>query len=101
VKPSRSPFSASRVDTFSPAERPTDRRARTTHKLNFELDTSVAIFNRLPQGRRLRGVELEGSLDYVATGQPKAGDVIDGGRFLNDGSPWSFSGVFVLPIAPL
>jgi hypothetical protein len=30
-----------------------------------------------------------------------AGDVIDGGRFLNDGSPWSFSVVFVLPIAPL
>jgi hypothetical protein len=40
-------------------------------------------------------------LDYVATGLPKAGDVIDGGRFLDDASPWSFSVVFVLPIAPL
>jgi hypothetical protein len=53
------------VDKFSPAERPNDRRAYT-HKLNFELDTSVAIFNRLSEGRWLRGVELEGSLDYVA-----------------------------------
>ena len=57
------------VDKFSAAERPTDRRAYT-HKLNFELDTSFALFNWLPKGRWLRGVELEGSLDYVATGLP-------------------------------
>lgn len=69
------------VDKFSPAERPTDRRAYT-HKLNFELDTSLAVFNRLPEGRWLHDVELEGSLDYVASGF------------------WSFSLVFVLPIAP-
>lgn len=88
------------VDKFSPAERPTDRRAYT-HKLNLELDTSLSVFNWLREGRWLRGVELEGSLDYVATGLPKAGDVIDGGRFLDGASPWSFSVVFVLPIAPL
>jgi hypothetical protein len=88
------------VGKFSPAERPTDRHAYT-HKLNLELDTSLSVFNWLPEGRWLRGVELEGSLDYVATGLPKAGDVIDGGRFLGDASPWSFSVVFVLPIAPL
>jgi hypothetical protein len=88
------------VDKFSPAERPTDRRAYT-HKLNLELDTSLAVFNWLREGRWLRGVELEGSLDYVATGLPKAGDSIDGRRFLDDASPWSFSLVFVLPIAPL
>ena len=88
------------VDKFSGAERPTDRRAYT-HKLNLELDTSLAIFNWLRQGRLLRGVELEGSLDYVATGLRKAGDLIDGNRFLDDASPWSFSLVFVLPIAPL
>ena len=70
------------VDKFSPAERPGDRRAYT-HKLNLELDTSVAIFNWLEQGRWLRGVELEGSLDYV-----------------DDASPWSFSLVFVVPVAP-
>jgi hypothetical protein len=88
------------VDKFSAAERPTDRRAYT-HKLNFELDTSFSVFNRLPEGRWLRSVELEGSFDYIATGLPKAGDRFDGSRFLDDASPWSFSLVFVLPIAPL
>jgi hypothetical protein len=87
------------VDKFSAAERPGDRRAYT-HKLNLELDTSLALFNWLPDGRWLRGVELEGSLDYVATGLPTAGDRVGGLRFLDDASPWSFSLVFVLPIAP-
>jgi hypothetical protein len=88
------------VDKFSPAERPTDRRAYT-HKLNLELDTSVSIFNWLREGRWLRGVELEGSLDYVATGLPKAGDRVDSLRFVDRASPWSFSLVFVVPFAPL
>jgi len=87
------------VDKFSAAERPTDRRAYT-HKLNFELDTSFSVFNWLAEGRWLRSVELEGSLDYVATGLPRAGDLVDGSRFLDDASPWSFSLVFVLPVAP-
>jgi hypothetical protein len=87
------------VDKFSEAERPTDRRAYT-HKLNFELDTSVALFNGLSEGRWLRGVELEGSLDYVATGLPKAGDLTKGARFLDNASPWSFSLVLVVPVAP-
>jgi hypothetical protein len=87
------------VDKLSPAERPTDRSAYT-HKLNFELDTSVSVFNWLPEGRWLRGVELEGSLDYVATGLRRAGDRTDNIRFLDKASPWSFSIVFVLPIAP-
>lgn len=88
------------VDKFSAAERPSDRRAYT-HKLNFELDTSVAVFNWVPDGRWLRDVELEGSLDYVATGLPKAGDRLDGVLFLDKASPWSFSIVIVLPVAPL
>ena len=87
------------VDKFSPATRPTDRRAYT-HKLNFELDTSVSVFNWLPEGRWLRGVELEGSFDYVASGLPKAGEVANGTRFLDDASPWSFSIVVVIPVAP-
>jgi hypothetical protein len=86
------------VDKFSPAERPSDSRAYT-HKLNFELDTSVSIFNWLPEGRWLRGVELEGSLDYVATGLAREGDRLDGITFLDDASPWSFSLVFVIPVA--
>ena len=87
------------VDKFSSAERPTDSRAYT-HKLNFELDTSVALFKWLAEGRWLRGVELEGSLDYVATGLPKAGDVIEGATLLDDASPWSFSLVLVFPVGP-
>ena len=88
------------VDQFSPAERPNTSRAYT-HKLDFELDTAVHIFKRLPEGRWLRGLELETSLDYLATGLPKKGDVFaDGSRFVDDASPWSFSFVVVIPIAP-
>ena len=86
------------VDKFSPAERSTDRAY--THKLNFEWDTSLAVFNGLRDGRWLRRVEIEGSLDYVATGLPRKGDIVDGVRFLDRASPWSFSIVVVLPIAP-
>jgi hypothetical protein len=74
------------LDKFSPARRPTDRRAYT-HKLNFELDTSVSVFNWLPEGEWLRRVELDGSLDYVATGLPTLGDRVDGSRFLDRASP--------------
>jgi hypothetical protein len=88
------------VDKFSSAERPTDRRAYT-HKLNLELDTSVSVFNWLREGRWLRGVELEGSLDYVATGLPEADDMVDGRRYITKATPWSFSLVFVLPVAPM
>jgi hypothetical protein len=88
------------VDQFSPAERP-DPASSYTHKLDFELDTAVHIFKRLPEGRWLRGLELETSLDYVATGLPRTGDVFaDGSRVLDDASPWSFSFVIVIPIAP-
>jgi hypothetical protein len=88
------------VDKFSPGATP--RAASVyTHKLNFEWDTAVHPFNRLPRGNWLRNVELELSLDYVATGLPKAGDVIDGERFLDAASPWSLSMVVVMPLAPL
>lgn len=73
------------VDKFSPAKRTTDTRAYT-HKLNLELDTAVAVFSRLPETNWLRDVEIEGSLDYIATGLPK------------DASRWSFSLVFVIPV---
>ena len=89
------------VDQFSPAERPNATRAYT-HKLDFELDTAFHIFNRLRGGRWLRGVEFETSLDYLATGLPKKGDVFpDGRHYLDDASHWSFSFVFVVPVAPL
>ncbi len=88
------------VDKFSPGETP---RASSvyTHKLNFEWDTAFHLFNRLPEGNWLRNLEAEVSLDYVATGLPRAGDVVNGERFLDDASPWSLSIVAVIPLAPL
>jgi hypothetical protein len=88
------------VDKFSPGETP---RAGSvyTHKLNFEWDTAFHAFNRLRDGHWLRNVELEVSLDYLATGLPKAGDRIGNERFLDKASPWSLSFVFVIPLAPL
>jgi len=88
------------VDKFSAGETP---RAESvyTHKLNFEWDTAFHIFKRLPQGHWLRNVEAEVSLDYVASGLPKAGDVVRHERFLDDASPWSVSFVMVVPLAPL
>ena len=88
------------IDKFSPAERPTDTSAYT-HKLNFELDTAVLIFNWLDEDNWLRNLEVEASLDYLATGLPRAGDVIGNERFLDDASPWSYSFVFIAPLAPL
>ena len=88
------------VDKFSPAERPTDT-SLYTHKLNFELDTAFLIFHWLPEDNWLKTVELEGSLDYVATGLPNAGDIVGGQRYLDDASRWSFSLLAVVPLAPL
>lgn len=87
------------VDKFSPAERPTDRAAYT-HKLNFEWDTAVSPFNWLPDGRWLRNLEIEASLDYVASGLPRRGDAIRGERYEGDARPWSLSLVFVVPLTP-
>jgi len=88
------------VDQFSPGETP---RAGSvyTHKLDFEWDTAFHVFNRLPTGHWLRNVEAEVSLDYLATGLPKAGDVVGGERFLDNANPWSLSFVMVIPLAPL
>ena len=88
------------IDKFSPGERP-DATSAYTHKLNFELDTALHPFNWLSEGRWLRNVETEVSIDYVATGIPKAGDQIGGELYLDDASPWSISLVFVLPPGPL
>lgn len=88
------------VDKFSPGATP--RAASTyTHKLNFEWDTAFHVFNRLPASNWLHHVEAELSLDYVATGLPRAGDVVGGERYLDDASPWSLSFVLVMPLAPL
>jgi hypothetical protein len=85
------------VNQFSPAARPRDR-SLYTHKLDFELDTAFAIFQRLPVTNWLRNVEIEMSLDYLASGIPKAGDEFGVTRFVDNASPWSFSLVFVIPV---
>ena len=69
------------VDNFSPAERPKDQSVYT-HKLDFELDTSMSVFNWLPERNPLRNVDVEASLDYMATGLPKAGDTVGGDAFV-------------------
>ena len=72
-----------------------------TNKLDFEFDTALHLFKRLPEGRWLRDFELETSLDYLATGIPKKGDVFaDGTRYVDDASHWSLSFVIVIPVAP-
>jgi len=88
------------VDQFSPAHQPAAGSV-FTHKLDFEWDTAFHIFNRLPEGHWLRNVEAEVSLDYLATGLPKAGDVLGNERFVQRASPWSLSFVMVIPLAPL
>ncbi len=87
------------IDQFSPAERPGEDDAYT-HKLNLELDVALLLFKNLPDERYLRDVELELSFDYLATGLPKAGDVVDGRRLLDDASGWSISTLLVFPVAP-
>ena len=72
-----------------------------THKLNFELDTAVLLFHRLPEDKWLHHLEVEASLDYLATGLPRAGDIVGSLRYLDDASPWSLSLVAVVPLAPL
>jgi hypothetical protein len=88
------------VDQFSPAKQPDDAGVYT-HKLDFEWDTAFHIFNRLPETNWLHHVEAEVSLDYLATGLPRAGDRFGDERFLDDASPWSLSFVVVMPLAPL
>ena len=88
------------VDKFSPGDTPRSGSVYT-HKLNLEWDTAFHVFNPLPAGNWLRNVELEVSLDYVATGLPRAGDVVNGERFLDAANPWSLSFVAVVPLAPL
>ena len=88
------------VDQFSPAGRPDATRAYT-HKLDLEWDTAFHLFKWLPQTRWLHRVEIETSLDYLATGSPRKGDVFaDGTRYVDNASRWSLSFVFVLPVAP-
>ena len=87
------------VDNFSPAQQPANRSVYT-HKLDFELDASLSVFKWLPERNWLRNIDVEGSLDYTATGLPKAGDTVGSDAYLDDASRWAFSVAFVIPVAP-
>lgn len=86
------------VDQFSPAETPS-AESTYTHKLDLELDFATAPFLLAGTGGWLQALELEGSLDYMVTGIPDAGDRIGDELFLDDASPWGFSVVLVVPLA--
>ena len=87
------------VDQFGPVARPEAGPSPYTHRLDFELDTAVAVFRQM-SSPFLRSVEVEGSLDYLATGLPRRGDVINGVRYLGNASRGSFSFVLVVPLTP-
>lgn len=87
------------VDQFSPAEQP-DAASVFTHKLNLELDVATAPFQRIESGTLVDEIEVEGSLDYMVTGLPRAGDRFGDEVFLDDASPWSLSLVLVIPLTP-
>ena len=87
------------IDKYSPGGRP-HNVDRYSHKLNLELDTAVA-FLKWTKKPWLSDIEIEGSLDYVASGLPRAGDRFGNTMYLDNASRWSFLLVFVLPLAPL
>lgn len=88
------------VDQLSPGMRP-EVQDTYTHKLDLELDVAFFAFNWLPKANWLRNIEIETSLDYLVTGLPRRGDVLDGDRYLEDANGWSISFVLVMPLAPL
>lgn len=89
-------------DDISPAETP-DAGSLFTHKLELAVETTVAPLSFLSEGNWLRNLEVEGALDYLATGVPQAGDEVPKGeeRFLDDGARWGLSVVAIAPLAPL
>ncbi len=87
------------IDKYSPGARP-DSVDRYTHKLNLELDTAFA-FLKWTKKPWLSDIEIESSIDYVASGLPRAGDRFGNQTYLGNASGWSFSLVFVFPFAPL
>ena len=87
------------IDKYSRGERPNNLDGYT-HKLNLELDTA-APFLKWTRKPWLSDIEIEGSIDYVANGLPRAGDRFGNTTYLDNASRWSFSLVFVFPFAPL
>lgn len=90
------------ADQFGPAAQPDDAGAYT-HKLNLELDAVVSPLRWLARGNWFRNLELYATLDYVATGLPRAGDELPRGgvMYLDDASPWALFAGITIPVAPI
>jgi hypothetical protein len=87
------------IDQISPRARP--GATANTHKLDLEIDVAFHAFNGVPPTHWLHHAAFEASFDYLATGLPRHGDVIDGKLYLDDASGWSLSLLVVIPLAPL
>lgn len=91
-------------DLFSQASRPHDRSAYT-HKLDLGGYVTLYPFFALPKRSPLArtGLYLYATLDYVATGLPKAGDEVPAGErvYVTGARPAALVAGAGFPIAPL
>lgn len=91
------------ADLLSPAARPSDASAYT-HKLDLGALALLYPFAGLDSTSALRksGIFATLTLDYVATGLPRAGDTVPKGRtFLTAAKPAALIGTIAIPVAPL
>lgn len=90
------------ADNFGPAQKASDANAHT-HKLDAGLSALVNIFNWLPPGTWLRHAQAVATLDYIATGLPRAGEDVPRGErvFLTDARPAKLLLGLSFPLAPL
>lgn len=91
------------ADLLSPAARPHDASAYT-HKLDLGAIALLYPFAKLDSTSALHrsGVFLSLTLDYVASGLPKAGDEVPKGRtFLTAAKPAALLATIAMPISPL
>jgi hypothetical protein len=87
-------------DLFSQAARPDDKSSYT-HKLDLDLVTHVDAFAWTPKSTWIHRVSIFGILDYVATGIPRAGDVVPQGReFMTRARPTGLIIGLALPVTP-
>jgi hypothetical protein len=89
-------------DLLSSAARP-EAKSDYTHKLETGVTATVGPFAHLPPHSWLHGVRIAGTLDWVVTGLPQAGDEIPKGErvFLDDAKGYSASIGITLPVAPI
>ncbi|HEX2693392.1 MAG TPA: hypothetical protein VHL12_04960 [Gemmatimonadaceae bacterium] len=89
-------------DLLSSAARP-EARSDYTHKLETGVTATAGPFAHLSPHSWLHGVRIAGTLDWVVTGLPEAGDEIPKGErvFLDDARGYSASIGITLPVAPI